>query len=60
VSETNGRIRLTWQQIVWGISLIALIVGSWADLRSQINQIKTENAYLRERLARLERMTGYN
>lgn len=60
MSETNGRIRLTWQQIVWGISLIALIVGSWADLRSQINQIKTENAYLRERLARLERMTGYN
>jgi len=58
VTESNGRIKLTWQQIVWGISLVALIVGSWADLRSQIIQIRTEKSFLEKRVDRLERKAG--
>ena len=58
MTESNGRIKLTWQQIVWGISLVALIVGSWADLRSQIIQIRTEKSFLEKRVDRLERKAG--
>lgn len=33
LSEENGRIRLTWGQIVWAVGVIVAVLGSWADNR---------------------------
>jgi hypothetical protein len=37
--EENGRIKLTWQQITWGISTIILLSLGWADIRGRINTL---------------------
>jgi len=33
--ESNGRIKLTWPQIVWGISILIGLVGAWYDVRTK-------------------------
>jgi hypothetical protein len=32
----NGRIRLTWPQIAWGLAVLVAIIGGWYDLRYQV------------------------
>ncbi len=32
-SSTNGSLRLTWAQITWGISILAIMLASWYDTR---------------------------
>jgi hypothetical protein len=34
--ETNGNIKLSWQQIVWGISLISVILLTYSDLKNRV------------------------
>ncbi len=33
--EQNGRVKLSWGQIVWAVGVIAAILGSWYDVRTQ-------------------------
>lgn len=33
MKEDNGRIRVSWAQIIWAIALLVGVLGSWADLR---------------------------
>lgn len=42
MSDDNGRIKLTWPQVVWGISLLAAILGSWYDTRGQVALLRQE------------------
>lgn len=35
--DTNGRIRLSWAQITWGLSVIIILLASWYDNRNQIS-----------------------
>lgn len=42
-ADDNGRIRLTWGQIAWGIGMMMMIGGAWADLR--IGQARMEEKY---------------
>jgi hypothetical protein len=30
--ETNGRIKLTWQQFVWGVTVLVMLVGMWTRM----------------------------
>jgi hypothetical protein len=41
-AETNGRIRLSWPQIVWATATLAAVVGAWADMRSQMALLRQE------------------
>ena len=36
MTEQNGRIRLSWGQIVWALTTTAILLGSWYDMRSQM------------------------
>ena len=42
MNEVNGRIKLSWTQIVWGIAMLGAIVGSWADVRMQVALLRQE------------------
>lgn len=42
MSEVNGRLRVSWAQIVWGIATLSAIIGSWADTRTQIALMRQE------------------
>ena len=33
--ETNGRVKLSWAQIVWAIAVLVAIISGWYDLRTQ-------------------------
>lgn len=33
--ETNGRIKLTWQQFVWGVAVLGTLAGMWT--RMEVN-----------------------
>ena len=46
----DGRLKLSWAQIVWGIATLVAIIGAWYDLRFQ-------NRVVAERLAALEKQT---
>jgi hypothetical protein len=35
VTNADGKLRLSWAQIAWGISLLAAMLAAWYDLRSQ-------------------------
>lgn len=39
--ESNGRIKLTWPQIVWGISLLSVILLTYADLKNRITMLQS-------------------
>lgn len=38
----NGRVRLSWAQIAWGIATLATLIGSWYDTRGQITLLRAE------------------
>lgn len=40
-SETNGRIRMSWAQIAWSVSMMLMIGGAWADLRVKLEHVGT-------------------
>ena len=42
MTESNGRIKLSWAQIVWAIATIGAVIGAWADTRSQLSLIHQE------------------
>ena len=42
IADPNGRIRLSWAQIVWGITTLAALIGGWYDTRSQLGLIRAE------------------
>lgn len=33
--DTNGRVKLSWAQIVWAIAVLIAIISGWYDLRTQ-------------------------
>ena len=35
--EENGRVRLSWAQIVWGIAMLIGGLGSWYSLSAKID-----------------------
>lgn len=47
-------VRLTWAQLTWGIGILALILGSWFDLRSQVKVLSSGILGLEARVERLE------
>lgn len=54
MSEQNGRINLSWQQIAWAIATIVAVLGSWHDTRTQIAMLRQEIS-LRGEAAEVER-----
>lgn len=40
----NGRVRLSWGQIVWAVATLAAVLGSWYDTRTQIALVRAELA----------------
>lgn len=40
----NGRVKLTWPQVVWIIGTIVMLVSGWADIRAQIGSVRQEIA----------------
>ena len=38
----NGRVKLSWAQIAWGIATLGAVISAWYDLRSQITGVKSE------------------
>ncbi len=42
----SGKIKLTWQQIVWGISLLAAILLTYSDIKNKINVISLQMAQI--------------
>ena len=52
--DGNGRIKLSWAQIAWGVAMIVTILGTWADLRVSIARIEGKLERHAERLALLE------
>jgi hypothetical protein len=42
VTDNNGRVKLSWGQIVWGIATLAAVLGSWYDTRNQIALVRAE------------------
>lgn len=40
--DENGRVRLSWAQIVWAVATLAAIIGSWYDTRTQIDLVRNE------------------
>lgn len=35
--EPNGKLKLSFAQIAWGISVIAIMLATWYDARNQLN-----------------------
>jgi hypothetical protein len=42
--ETNGRIKLTWAQIVWAVSMFIMLAGMWGrmEVRTALIEAKLE------------------
>lgn len=69
MTEANGRIKLTWPQIAWGISVLLLVVGAWYDLRTKQIELAAKmdtyyhingeaHLHFGNRLDRIERATN--
>ena len=52
--EANGRIKLSWGQVAWGIAMIVAVLGTWADLRVQMARVEGKLERHAERIAALE------
>lgn len=40
----EGRVTMSWAQVIWAIATIAAIVGSWYDTRTQVALARQELA----------------
>lgn len=38
--ETNGRIKMTWPQLVWGISMLLMLAGMWTRMEVRMALIE--------------------
>lgn len=54
MTEANGRLKLSWAQIAWGIAVIVGVLGSWADLRIGQARMEEKLSAQGERITRLE------
>ena len=50
----NGRIKLSWAQIAWGVAMIVTILGTWADLRVSMARMEGKLERHAERITALE------
>lgn len=47
MSEPNGRVKLSVPQVVWGVSVIATVLGAWFNLGSKLDLLRQEVLFLR-------------
>lgn len=40
--ETNGRIKMTWGQVVWAISMFLMLAGMWTRMEVRMALIETK------------------
>ena len=36
----NGRIKLTWPQFIWGVSVLLILAGQWYDMRYGLKAVQ--------------------
>ena len=48
--ESNGRIKLSWGQIAWSISLLVALGAAWYDMRESVAGVRTEITAMRTEL----------
>ena len=54
MSDANGRIKLTWPQLAWGLTLLATVIGSWFSIQARIDRTTAALDGYDRRLERLE------
>lgn len=54
LDENNGRMRLSWHQLVWGVSLLLSVSAAWWDLSSHQKTLSVEVGGLSLRIEKLE------
>lgn len=55
MSEANGRIRLSFSQIAWAISMLLGVGAAWMDLRIQVTRAEERATRIEEKVDRLRR-----
>ena len=40
MSDSNGRLRLSWSQIVWAAGVLFLLGGQWYQLNSVVVEVR--------------------
>ena len=53
--EANGRIKLSWQQIAWGITMALSLGAAWMDLRIQVTKSDERSTRIEGKLDRVQR-----
>jgi len=54
VEKVNGRIKLSWMQIVWGISMLSGLGLSYTDIRVRLTEIHLAQTEIYRRIGKLE------
>ena len=50
MTEANNRIKLSWDQVAWGLAILIGMGSAWYDMRSQIAALRSEIALVRAEL----------
>ena len=57
---TNGRVKLTWPQVTYGLSLIVVLVGGWFSIRYEMRTLADRQADVLERMVSVETIVKAN
>jgi uncharacterized membrane protein YdbT with pleckstrin-like domain len=41
VTETNGRIKLTWGQVSWCMAVLVVLISGWFRIEYRLTQLET-------------------
>ena len=50
----NNRIKLSWAQIVWGITMLVTATAGWWDLRSRHDALAVQFGLVSSRMGKIE------
>lgn len=52
--EENGRLKLTFPQITYGLGLIVVLVGGWFSIRYEMRMLSDRQAQVLDRVVAIE------